>query len=242
MPNDWDRLPHETPKQFAAFATFRDLGPERSIAAAHLKHTGKLAKNNRAQRHWHVWSAQNRWVDRAQKYDQHLESIKALYEEKAHAEAITSLAKMREVHKRNETAMSNLMMRRVKEILEWPLTKEKTLVAQSPDGKQITYIIKRPSRWSQNTAAILAVAASKIGRAGLDMKEDESEIAPDDFKKNFFRSDRDAAAAMPPGAVPPMPADPSAPPVLALQQREGDDGNVIKVKVRPVNGNGNGEH
>lgn len=62
----WEQQPGESAKAFEAFATYRDLGAERSVR----KVSQKLAKNLTTIKDWSVkWS----WVERSRAYDRELD-------------------------------------------------------------------------------------------------------------------------------------------------------------------------
>lgn len=63
----WEIQEEETPKAFAAFCAYRDMGHQRSIGGA----SGKAS----APRAWREWSVRHRWVERVAAYDEHLASV-----------------------------------------------------------------------------------------------------------------------------------------------------------------------
>jgi hypothetical protein len=70
--NPWDRLKGETPKAYAAFRVYRDLGPDnRSIDKCFISQSHSKATAERAHREWFNWSRDNRWVERAIAWDDH---------------------------------------------------------------------------------------------------------------------------------------------------------------------------
>lgn len=74
----WERLAGETPRAYAAFRTFRDLGPSRTLLALpDARHTVR------------GWSVKHRWAERAEAWDaetyrledaQRLEAARAMNE------------------------------------------------------------------------------------------------------------------------------------------------------------------
>jgi len=75
----WHRQPHESPKAYAAFAAYRDLGVERSIDKAYVvlqearrRPDDKSTPKKEANRHWDVWCSKFNWVERATAYDDYL--------------------------------------------------------------------------------------------------------------------------------------------------------------------------
>lgn len=78
---EWNRLPLESAKAFAAFSVYRDMGAERSIDKAYAAYMtrepqqqldNKSTSAKRASRYWGEWSIKFRWVERARAYDDHL--------------------------------------------------------------------------------------------------------------------------------------------------------------------------
>jgi hypothetical protein len=81
-----DRLPGESSKAFHYFCLYRDMGARRSLR--------KLARDNACKTkvgQLERWSSRWRWVERCQKYDDHLEYQERLQQEK----------ERREMHKRH---------------------------------------------------------------------------------------------------------------------------------------------
>ncbi len=74
----WTRQAGESSKAYAAFCTYRDLGPERSLdkalAAANKKPTNR--------RHWARWMDRFSWYARAQAYDDYIEQERRRAQEK----------------------------------------------------------------------------------------------------------------------------------------------------------------
>ncbi len=66
--NPWDRQEGETPKAYAAFCAYRDLGTERSLE----KVGGSSAKVRVCER----WSSRYSWPARAAAWDEHLREVK----------------------------------------------------------------------------------------------------------------------------------------------------------------------
>ena len=65
---DWDRLPTETPKSYAAFLA---LGARRSVREAARQHHVKTMSSGpevTTVKHWLRWSARHKWVSRTGKY------------------------------------------------------------------------------------------------------------------------------------------------------------------------------
>jgi chromatin segregation and condensation protein Rec8/ScpA/Scc1 (kleisin family) len=79
--HEWDRLTGESSKAYGHFCLYRDAGKERSLRklAADAKTPSKL-------RQLQHWSSRWKWVERCQKYDDHLEYQDRLQQEKERRE------------------------------------------------------------------------------------------------------------------------------------------------------------
>jgi hypothetical protein len=72
MAQPWERLPNESPQAFQAFAIYRDMGAERSLAKV-AQQTGKSkALMDR-------WSARDHWVMRADSWDVESDRVHRAY-------------------------------------------------------------------------------------------------------------------------------------------------------------------
>ena len=86
---EWDRQPGESSKAYAHFCLYRDMGQERSLRklAGDAKCISKVAQLRR-------WSPKWRWVERSQKYDDHLLHQERLRQEKERREMVSRHAKI----------------------------------------------------------------------------------------------------------------------------------------------------
>lgn len=69
QPEPWEKQEQETAKAFAAFQTYRDMGPSRSIAKA-MQLAGASPQNVRV---WENWSKEHGWVRRALAWDKEID-------------------------------------------------------------------------------------------------------------------------------------------------------------------------
>lgn len=72
MPAPWERRSDESPKAFHAFATYRDLGPARSLDRARQA-LGKNAAGYK--RLLDEWSSKYAWVERVAAWDAHHDAL-----------------------------------------------------------------------------------------------------------------------------------------------------------------------
>ena len=67
-PRLWDRRADETPKPYAAFRAYCEMGAKRSVREAARQHCVKTASSgpkNTTVKHWLRWSARHKWVSRS---------------------------------------------------------------------------------------------------------------------------------------------------------------------------------
>ena len=87
-PEPWDRRENETTKAYEAFCIYRDMGRERSLS----KVAERLQKSDTLMGRW---SRENKWVDRAAKWDDEQDRIER---ETAQREQVKAIKDMRKRH------------------------------------------------------------------------------------------------------------------------------------------------
>lgn len=86
-PKPWERQERETPKSFAAFCVYRDMGPQDRTLAKTADVVGKSTSL------MDTWSQKYGWVNRAAEWDNEQDRIKREAEQKAQIEAIKEMRK-----------------------------------------------------------------------------------------------------------------------------------------------------
>jgi len=87
--HEWDRLSGESSKAYAHFCLYRDMGQARSLRK--LAADAKTASKLRQLQHW---SSRWKWVERCQKYDDHLQYHDRLRQEKERKDMLTRHGKI----------------------------------------------------------------------------------------------------------------------------------------------------
>lgn len=105
----WERQDNETPKQFEAFKTYRDMGEERSLAKVGQTLGKSKALMDR-------WSSANSWVDRAAAWDAEQDRI-------LRQEQIKDIKKMRKRHADTGALMVAVAQKALQKMID-PKTKE----------------------------------------------------------------------------------------------------------------------
>jgi hypothetical protein len=102
---EWDRQPGESSKAYAHFCLYRDMGVGRS-----LRQMEKLDNCTSQLRQLMRWSAVWLWVERCEKYDDHLEYQDRLRQEKERRQ-------MRERHAKIAVLGQNIVVREMESLL-----------------------------------------------------------------------------------------------------------------------------
>ena len=85
-PEPWERRQEESTKAYEAFCTYRDMGPDRSLA----KVAEKLSKSEQLMKRW---SYTHGWVERAAKWDDEQDRIEREIAQREQAKAIKDMRK-----------------------------------------------------------------------------------------------------------------------------------------------------
>jgi hypothetical protein len=159
----WERQEGESAKAYKAFATYRDLGPKRSLNAAYTKSRGVkgASKERRATGTWHRWAIEHHWVARATAYDDHVDA-------KARAEREAKWAERQAQVDDRAWESAEQLLGRAQEMLEFPLVEQRA----DRDGK--TIVIK-PSRWRLRDAEAFVSIADRLMRLATGKATDRSE-------------------------------------------------------------------
>lgn len=110
----WERQPEETPSAWKAFQVYRDIGVERSIAAAARVLKGSETKkttNQTQYNKYHKWSKKYNWELRALAYDKMIDRQKV-------DQAIADAKKMTERHIGIAVMMQAKGVKRIREMTE----------------------------------------------------------------------------------------------------------------------------
>jgi hypothetical protein len=106
----FDRLPGETPKAFAAFLVYRNMGADRSI----VKAGRKLGKNRVT---LEDWSVKYCWTERAAAYDAEQARKEQAAIDKAQAAEAAKWARRQSKHREDSFQLGQLMIRKARTIL-----------------------------------------------------------------------------------------------------------------------------
>ena len=149
-PMVWDQQEQETSKAFEAFAAYRDMGIERSIA----KVAEKLGKSTQTLT---KWSVPNNWINRALSYDRHQSGIERSIIQRKKMDTGRMRLKLRE----GAYQVCRKLIPQILEMLDSPLWED---VVDGRSGQ----IVRMPAKWSKGTIATLSAALATLAKFALD--------------------------------------------------------------------------
>ncbi len=139
----------ETPKAWAAFKLYRDMGKERTLrkaGEAYYGHGGNMARIG-------IWSRENDWVARVQAWDDYHEMIRNEAVEHFNRTEGMDIARRTAQAQEELLSVKEELLPKLKLMARWPLKRE---TITDKDGVQITNVY--PAKWSFNTL-VNAIAA-----------------------------------------------------------------------------------
>jgi hypothetical protein len=207
MPDHWSRLADESAEAYAAFNSYRQLGPARTLNKAYQAHTGRIKG---APGTWRHWARRHDWEARALAADQHEHDVRQAAADKVVAEDEAGCTAARLEQIRLERDWHRIIDAKIREMEKFPICRRR--VAVDDQGRTVT--VHEPTKWTLKTMLDFIRFGSQLGRV-INKMPTVVETAPaDDFRDLFFETDGQLDAALPEGAMPPMPADVMEKPVI----------------------------
>ncbi|HEX2864221.1 MAG TPA: hypothetical protein VHN99_06610, partial [Deinococcales bacterium] len=161
--NLWDRQQGESPRAYAAFRAYLELGPGRSLDAAYR--AAKGPQKGRTAGRWKAWAAGWSWASRAQALDEHLARVEVERLEGERAAAAVRWHEREEKLREREFELANRLLDQVEQMTKAPLFR-RTVEDEvtGPDGTVHQTIVVEPAKWTGNTIAHFLRTASQVGR------------------------------------------------------------------------------
>jgi hypothetical protein len=181
LPPDWiidgeKRLPREKQGHYEWFLIYRDLGPERTIGGVEkvLGYTNRL----------HSVAVRNRWKERVQAYDTHMEVEARKAAQRLLEEQMAEEVQRRATYLNNEWAVVEKGFGVVNEMLKYPVVEQES-VKVTDEGKTIITVWK-PGKWTYAAMAQLIEVLTKVGRynTGLSVPAGQKQLNPGDNQAN----------------------------------------------------------
>lgn len=159
-----ERQEGESSKAFRAFATYRDLGADRTLrTACELIYGGSAANLRQVEE----WSRTHDWVERAAAFDDWKAMLVQHELAEMERETAGEVAAREQKLKEAVLEIRELAARKAKTMLAWPLVEE--VVDRDVDGREVA-IHYYPARWSMGTVPGL-VAIMKGGEGDVPADE-----------------------------------------------------------------------
>jgi hypothetical protein len=156
-PSPLERLPGESPRAFAAFLAYRDLGPGRSVVEAYRQRESKAGAKQASGR-WNAWAARFDWPDRVTAYDAHMERVRQRAREAEAAAYAGEMERRRLQQIEDAWADGEALRAKARALLDWPLTTERV------EGDAT---IREPSRWAFRDVALMLRLAAELKAAAV---------------------------------------------------------------------------
>jgi hypothetical protein len=151
----WEPQPGESGRAFAAFAVYRDLGPDRSLDKAYAAARQDQSGIKTVPGYWRQWCVRYQWVDRAAAYDAAMRAKEQAARERAQAAEAETWARRRAEEAEQEWAASRQLLDKARLMLQFPLVEQTTENGQT---------VVKPARWALRDAAALLDTAAKLAR------------------------------------------------------------------------------
>lgn len=153
----WQRQAGESDKAFEAFTYYRDLGPQRSLDKLRLVLPKNRALLGR-------WSAKWAWVDRCTAYDDSLDDKQLILKDNKVDELATDWSIRQTEHRAKEWELSQALLAKAEQMLQWPIAQVENITDVYPDGKTKAITIIKPSKWGFRDASALIQQADVLAR------------------------------------------------------------------------------
>lgn len=183
MAETWERRAGEGAEAYAAFAVYRDLGPDRTVMEA----SRQVGKDNR---NLHRWVTRYEWYARVLDFDRHNEAIerKAIERERARRAALWERRRLDDLERYHNISIK--LADKAAEMIAQPITNENV----NTKTGQFELIA---AKWTFDTAAKLAktasdVAAQVVADALADPEMDDFDPAtatPEQLREFIARHD-----------------------------------------------------
>lgn len=163
--NPWDLQSGETPRAFAGFRLYLEMGPDRSIQAAYRKSRGyPIDADRHADGTFLNWSRKHSWIKRALAYDAQNAADYDAALKKAREKEAEKWSKRQDTIREHEYSMAERLRKVAGKMLDTPLIEK--LIEGGPDG-EITKLV--PANWKMGDAAKFLEVFSKLARMAAQM-------------------------------------------------------------------------
>jgi len=164
----WERQRRESPRAYAAFVVYRDLGPGRSLseAARSLKRSKTLLAE---------WSRTHNWVARADEFDAAMDRrANAAAQKRVEADE-RRWTGVRKQHRDRMLLAAQTLLSRADEMAGWPIAVQQ-ITEKDEDGRPVTVNLV-PQKWTFRDMAAFYETADRPVRLAADTSTSNAAIS-----------------------------------------------------------------
>lgn len=168
----WEMQPTETPRAFAAFVVYRDLGPGRSLAKA-----ADAMPHGPGVRVMKGWSPAHRWVERARAFDRHQDRIRLAARDEAVARDEYGVTHELDVYRVRQSRLASEALDNAILMAKW-VGKQLGLLMVSDEPAKPGDVARMATAHTQVAAAASSAEAQAIGLKELmGLLEEQGKLA-----------------------------------------------------------------
>lgn len=167
------RLPKETALQYRKYCTYRDLGPDRTIAATARGYGGRNTAD------WTSLASRMRWHERATIWDATMEHAVAVARQKAVEDEATRYAARRAAYLEEEIAIIETSTKRVKQMLSFPVEAQRIVTEKDAEGREVAVTIIEPGKWTYASLSQFIGELQKLARLHFGLPTSNTAIKGD---------------------------------------------------------------
>jgi hypothetical protein len=170
------RLGNEGGKAYAAFCTYRDLGPGRTLLKVRKQFGNSTLHPERSLRLLQRWSAKFDWVSRCRAFDSHMMAIEDRVREKAAARHARLWAERQNAFMENAFLAADRLREVAKEILDLPVTR----TISGEDGRPV--VVANGKLSLKDAALYLKTSAEVACSIFAALEKDVDTMSPEELR------------------------------------------------------------
>jgi hypothetical protein len=185
QPQPWEQRPDESPRAYAAFVAYRDMGAARSVDATAAGIAGHQGGTKRAPGHFKRWSVEHQWSARARAYDEHQASLRQRGVEQATVKAGRDWGRRRDAYLEDEYRTWSRFARQAAMIGDLPPVRQvvekdgRTTVYEPANVETIRQAAVIAEKASANLAAVIERGLALENESAIERARAESYARPD---------------------------------------------------------------
>lgn len=189
------RLPGETKGQYTKYLAYRDLGPERTYAAAAaLCYPPNTSDGKRwgMNHDFRIRALRFHWEERVAAWDAQIEIEARQTMESVKQEQIRDYIERRDAYLQSEQEIIEVGVKRIKQMLSFPPDGQRIVTERDADGREVTVTVIEPAKWTYASLSQFIAELQKIGRLhfGLPTSNNSTKIEASVTQQDRERQNR----------------------------------------------------